>query len=71
MRLIVDRPKPIYGNTNDGNTAHRFFLNPEKSGEITGLNVELGPDYYISTNGRWDTISDFPNFYISLSALCK
>ena len=39
MGLFVDRQKP--GNTNDGNTARRFFLNPEKSGEITGLDVEL------------------------------
>ena len=39
MGLIVNRPKPLYGNTNDGNTAGRFFLNPEKSGEITGAEI--------------------------------
>ena len=42
MGLIVDRPKPGYGNTNDDNAVHRCFLNPEKrSGEITGFYVEL------------------------------
>lgn len=41
MGLIVDKPKPGYGNTNDGNTARRFFMNPELSGEITGLDVNL------------------------------
>lgn len=29
------------GTTNDGNTARRFFSNPEKTAEITGLNLEL------------------------------
>lgn len=41
MGLIVDKPKPGYGNTNDGNTARRFFKNPEQSAEITGLDVNL------------------------------
>ena len=41
MGLIVDRPKPGYGNTNDDNTVRRFFLNPEKSGDIMGFYVEL------------------------------
>lgn len=29
------------GNTNDGNTARRFFRNPEKSCEITGIDIHL------------------------------
>lgn len=41
MGLIVDKPKPGFGNTNDGNTARRFFRNPELSAEITGLDVTL------------------------------
>lgn len=41
MGLIVDKPKPGFGNTNDGNTARRFFKNPELSAEITGLDVTL------------------------------
>lgn len=41
MGLIVDKPKPGYGNTNDGNTARRFFSKAELSSEITGLDVNL------------------------------
>ena len=41
MGLLVDIAKPGYGNTNDGNTARRFFSNPETASEITGVNLEL------------------------------
>lgn len=39
--LIVDKPKPGFGNSNDGNTARRFFKNPELSAEITKIDVNL------------------------------
>lgn len=39
--LIIDMPKPGFGNTNDGNTARRFFKNAELSAEITKLDLEL------------------------------
>jgi len=39
--LIVDKPKPGFGNTNDGNTARRFFRNAELSAEITKIDIEL------------------------------
>ncbi|XP_063909076.1 uncharacterized protein LOC135126834 [Zophobas morio] len=39
--LLVDVPKPGSGTTNDGNTARRFFKNPEISSRITGINQEL------------------------------
>lgn len=39
--LIVDTPKQGGGNTNDGNTARRFFKNPVESAEITGLSENL------------------------------
>lgn len=39
--LLVDLPKPGYGNTNVGNSARRFFSNPEQSSRITGVNQEL------------------------------
>lgn len=29
------------GNTNDGNTARRFFNNPKKSSSITGIELNL------------------------------
>lgn len=47
MGLIVDKPKPGYGNSNDGNTARRFFSDPELSSEITGLDVDLIKKFHI------------------------
>ncbi|XP_069685850.1 uncharacterized protein [Periplaneta americana] len=41
MGIIVDVPKPGSGNSNDGNTSRRFFMDPALSAEITGMNVEL------------------------------
>ncbi|XP_050312211.1 uncharacterized protein LOC126747535 [Anthonomus grandis grandis] len=38
--LLVDRPKPGFGSTNDGNTARRFFENAAKASEITDINQE-------------------------------
>lgn len=35
--LIVDVPKPDFGNTNDGNTSRRFFANTDLAAEITDL----------------------------------
>ena len=39
--LIVDKPKPGFGNSNDGNTARRFFRNPKAMSEITGVDEQL------------------------------
>ena len=39
--LLIDMPTSSGGNTNDGNTARRFFKNPDLSAEITGVNLEL------------------------------
>lgn len=41
MGLIVDVPKPGYGNTNDGNTSRRFFGNHELAAEITGVDINF------------------------------
>ena len=41
MGLLVDRPKPGFSNTNDGNTARKFFQNPQMSAEITGIDIEV------------------------------
>lgn len=41
MALLVDKPKQGFGSTNDGNTARRFFQNPQKSSEITGVDLNL------------------------------
>lgn len=37
----MDKPKPGFGSTNDGNTARRFFGNPELSAQITELDVTI------------------------------
>lgn len=41
MGLILDVPKQGSGNTNDGNTARRFFENPILSSKITGVAKNL------------------------------
>lgn len=39
--LIIDQVKPGFGNTNDGNTARRFFNDSEIAAEITGIDKRL------------------------------
>lgn len=39
--LLIDMPKQKTGNTNDGNTARRFFGDPEITSDITGININL------------------------------
>ena len=39
--LLIDMPKQNSGNTNDGNTARRFFKDPEKTSDITGIDIRL------------------------------
>jgi hypothetical protein len=39
--LIIDVPKQGSGNSNDGNTARRFFADPETTARITGVEVDL------------------------------
>lgn len=39
--LIVDKPKPGFGSSNDGNTARRFFSDPELTAEITNIDINL------------------------------
>lgn len=41
MGLVVDQPKQGGGNSNDGNTARKFFKNPLLVSQITGINQEL------------------------------
>ena len=41
LGILVDQPKHGYGNTNDGNSARRFFSNYQTSAEITGISKNL------------------------------
>lgn len=41
LGLIVDVPKPEFGTSNNGNTARRFFANPQLAAEVIGIDEEL------------------------------
>lgn len=41
MGLIVDMPNSGFDNTNDGNTSRRFFMDPDLSARITGMDSRL------------------------------
>ena len=41
MSLVVDAPKAVHGNSNDGNTARRAFLDPDTFASITGVDIDL------------------------------
>lgn len=47
LGLIVDKPKPGYGSTNDGNTARRFFEHSRISASITGVDENIIHRFYI------------------------
>lgn len=53
MGLIVDVPKPGFGNTNDGNSSRRFFIDSELATEITGVDSQLIYRFRVI----WETIS--------------
>lgn len=41
LGLLIDRPKAGFGNTNDGNTARRFFENSLVTASILGIDVDF------------------------------
>uniref|UniRef100_A0ABD2W4B0 Uncharacterized protein n=1 Tax=Trichogramma kaykai TaxID=54128 RepID=A0ABD2W4B0_9HYME len=41
LGVAVDKPTPGSGNTNDGNTARKFFEAVTKVSEVTGFNIDL------------------------------
>lgn len=45
--LIIDYPQQGSGNSNDGNTARRFFRDPALTAEITGVNENLITRYSV------------------------
>lgn len=47
LGLIVDKPKPGFGNSNDGNVARKFFQNYSISSSITKIDAELIKRCYI------------------------
>lgn len=47
LGLHIDKPRQGSGNSNDGNTARRFFQNYQCSAEITGVDEELIKRLYV------------------------
>lgn len=47
LGLIIDKPRQGSGNSNDGNTARRFFYNGSCSADITGVDITLIKRLYI------------------------
>lgn len=47
LGLVIDKPKQVSGNTNDGNTARRFFRAYDITSEITGVDLNLIKRFYI------------------------
>ena len=45
--LRIDMPTQQAGNSNDGNTARRFFRDENKTAEITGIDIELLKGFHI------------------------
>ncbi|XP_076660390.1 uncharacterized protein LOC143363727 [Halictus rubicundus] len=68
LGLVVDCPKPGYGSSNDGNTARRFFHNPEVSATITGLDEKLIKRFHVIlqvvSSGHKIDISKFKEYTI-------
>lgn len=73
LSLIVDKPKPGFGNTNDGNVARKFFQNYEISSEVTGIDKELIHRFYIIlqvlSSGFKVHTEKYKNFCIDTSKL--
>jgi len=47
LGLIIDKPRQVSGNSNDGNTARRFFDNEACTADITGIDEELIRRFYV------------------------
>lgn len=69
----VDKPKPGFGNSNDGNTARRFFRDPEMSALITGVHLELIKRFKIIlqaiSSGHTINIEKFQNYALTTAKL--
>lgn len=66
LSLDVDKPRGTTGNSNDGNTARRFFREYQISAEITGVNedliVRLGYILRVVNSGLPIIMSEFESY---------
>jgi len=53
MGLIIDVPKHGSGTSNDGNTARRFFRDPQLTSMITGINQSLIKRFILNPNKEY------------------
>lgn len=72
--LVVDQPKQGGGNSNDGNTARKFFDNPAKVSEITGLDSELICRFAnilsALSSGHYINIQEFKFYCLETAQMC-
>ncbi|XP_049301884.1 uncharacterized protein LOC125775388 [Bactrocera dorsalis] len=72
--LIIDQPKPGCGNSNDGNTARRFFQNAELSASITKVDLKLIKRMHtllvVVTSGYQIDIEKFRDFAQNTARYC-
>ena len=47
MSLLIDVPISVSGNTNNGNTARRFFRQPQLTSSITGVDKGISSRFHI------------------------
>ena len=73
LGLLVDVIKQGVGNTNDGNTARRFFENPSVTADITGLDETVVKNFAIIlqtiASGQQIDANKFDNFAKNLARL--
>jgi hypothetical protein len=75
MALYVDTPEQGSGSSNDGNTARRFFTDPEMISKITGVNENLIRRFGIILQtlacGRKINIVQFEKYALETAELYK
>lgn len=74
LGLVVDQPKQGGGNSNDGNTARKFFDNPATVSEITGIDEKLilKFSYILSaiSSGHIINIKNFKSSCLETAHMC-
>lgn len=73
LSLKVDVPKQGFGTSNDGNTARKFFANPEVTSEITHIDLNLILKFsvilQVLASGKKINIQKFQNYSFDTAKL--
>lgn len=71
----MDVPKPGFGNSNDGNTARKFFSNPEISGKILGVDPEfirlIAKALHMISSNETQNIEEFEEVMIRIHTIAR